>query len=109
MQYPDNISVYHRLASPEIRDSSLVLKSTIVSHKHQRSAARISEDIVIYDYRQGKRAEVPSWMSDVLHKANAQEHDSSEYWTRRRIEVDDMLDRLEAESIYSGKKEDMGV
>ena len=87
----------------------MVLKSTIISHKHQRAAARVEEDIVIYDYRQGKRAVVPNWMSEVLYQASKGEQDSGEYWTGRRVEVDGMLDQLEAGSVFSGKEEDMGV
>lgn len=67
--YPDYVSVYHKLRLPpsaQPSPSSLILDAVIFSHRHQRVAARTEEDIVVYDYRSAKKAEVPSFMQDVL-------------------------------------------
>lgn len=69
MTYPDRVSVYHKLRFPpsaQPSPSSLILDAVIFSHRHRRVAARIEEDIVIYDYRSARKTEMPPFMRDVL-------------------------------------------
>ncbi|KUI71699.1 hypothetical protein VM1G_06758 [Cytospora mali] len=69
MTYPDKVSVYHKLRfSPAAQPSpsSLILDAVVLSHRHRRVAARIEEDIVIYDYRSAKKAEMLPFMKSVL-------------------------------------------
>jgi hypothetical protein len=64
MVYPDTISVYHKIrARPEAdpAPSSFVLDCVVLSHQHRRPAARLEEDIVIYDYRKATKAAMPAF------------------------------------------------
>ena len=80
----------------------------MLSHNHQRPAARIAEDLVIYDYRLGKKVSLPPWVQSVFQKAAADEKESRRYWQAKRKELETKLKSLEESSILSGKKEDMG-
>ncbi|KAB5550865.1 thioesterase-like superfamily-domain-containing protein [Coniochaeta sp. 2T2.1] len=77
MTYPDRISVYHRLrhdpssssssspSSPE-PPSAFTLDCIVLSHNAQRIAARLEEDIVIYDYRKAGKTAMPGYMVDIF-------------------------------------------
>ena len=61
--------MYHRLrVSPESDPppTSLLLDGIVLSHKHRRVAARIREEVVIYDYRAAKKTETPGFMRGAL-------------------------------------------
>ena len=65
MTWPDHISVYHKLRSlPSSSTDSFILDVVILSELHQRAAARCVEDIVVYDYRQGKKTPLRPFMVD---------------------------------------------
>lgn len=69
MVYPDKISVYHKLRSRPEADpapSSFMLDCIVLSHQHRRIAARLEEDIVLYDYRAARKTGMPGFMLDVL-------------------------------------------
>lgn len=69
MVYPDNISVYHKLRTKPERDaapSAFMLDCVVLSHQHRRIAARLEEDIVIYDYKAAKKASMPPFMLDLF-------------------------------------------
>ncbi|KAK5132854.1 hypothetical protein LTR08_008570 [Meristemomyces frigidus] len=67
MTWPDRISVYHKLRTePTSGTDSFVLDVLIMSELHQRPAARSIEDIVVYDYRIGKKTPLKPFMIDVL-------------------------------------------
>ncbi|EMD00101.1 hypothetical protein BAUCODRAFT_40694, partial [Baudoinia panamericana UAMH 10762] len=67
MKYPDRVSVYHKLRSmPDDGQESFILDVLIMSDLQQRPAARCIEDIVIYDYRIGKKTPLPPWMLAVF-------------------------------------------
>ena len=67
MTWPDRIGVYHKLRSePTSGTDSFVLDVLIMSERHQRPAARCIEDIVVYDYRIGKKTPLKPFMIDVL-------------------------------------------
>ncbi|KAI4834263.1 hypothetical protein E4T44_08934 [Aureobasidium sp. EXF-8845] len=69
MTWPDHISVYHKLASePTAETDSFVLDVVIMSERQQRPAARCVEDIVVYDYRAGKKAPLLPFMVDAFRK-----------------------------------------
>jgi len=57
--------------------TSFTLDCVVLSHKHRRVAARLEEDIVIYDYRAGTKTELPRFAAEVfretfrLQEANA--------------------------------------
>ncbi|KAI0420309.1 thioesterase-like superfamily-domain-containing protein [Xylaria grammica] len=67
MTAPDTVSVYHKLSiRPEATHTSLLLDCVIISHRHRRVAARTSEDVAIYDYREARKTTLPGFMLDVL-------------------------------------------
>lgn len=63
MTWPDRISVYHKLRSnPGETTQSLILDVLILSEGKQRAAARCLEDVVVYDYRKGRKTTLPPFM-----------------------------------------------
>ncbi|KAK4960367.1 hypothetical protein LTR10_003262 [Elasticomyces elasticus] len=67
MTWPDHISIYHKIKSePTSGTSSFVLDVLIMSELHQRPAARLVEDIVVYDYTKGKKIPLPPFMLNVF-------------------------------------------
>ncbi|KAB5576064.1 thioesterase-like superfamily-domain-containing protein [Coniochaeta sp. 2T2.1] len=76
MTYPDRISVYHRLrhdpsstsssSSSSEPPSAFTLDCIVLSHNAQRIAARLEEDIVIYDYRKAGKTAMPGYMVDIF-------------------------------------------
>ena len=84
------------------------MRCLVLSHTHQRAAARIAEDVLVYDYRAGKKVALEPWVEDTFRKVADEERRAAEHWLTRRTEVDRWLFELESESIHSGKAEDMG-
>ncbi|KAI1424355.1 thioesterase-like superfamily-domain-containing protein [Xylaria sp. FL1777] len=85
MTAPDTISAYHRLRiCPEETHTSLILDCIILSHRHRRIAARTSEDIAIYDYREAKKTVFPGFMLDVLRDTWRRQEERAD-WARERI------------------------
>ena len=80
----------------------------VVSHKHQRPAARIVEDVVMYDYRLGQRTNLAPWAEEVLRNAAERERTSGSYWKGIRRRIQDDITGIEKETVLSGKEEDMG-
>lgn len=67
MKFPDKVTVYHKLATRPTDDmDAFVLDALILSEVHQRPAARCVEDLVVYDYRKGKKRSLPPFMADVF-------------------------------------------
>lgn len=66
MTYPDKISVYYKLVhAPPKASSNLIFDVLILSEAKQRAAARCHEDVVVYDYRTGRKvSELPQFMTD---------------------------------------------
>ncbi|EAS35250.2 uncharacterized protein CIMG_00604 [Coccidioides immitis RS] len=73
MTYPDKICVYHKLVHAPPSPSSpnpnaypgLIFDVLILSEAKQRAAARCHEDVVLYDYRVGRKvSELPNYMID---------------------------------------------
>lgn len=63
MTYPDHITVLHKLAAPPSSSTDhFILDVVIFSERHQRPAARLVEDIVVYDYVKGKKAPLKPFM-----------------------------------------------
>jgi acyl-CoA thioesterase FadM len=76
LQYPDRVTVIHRLLQePKRGMDALHLEAVVLSETHQRVAAKITEDIAVYDYRVGKKAPLPDFMVEVLlEEWKAQQH-----------------------------------
>ncbi|KAI1115788.1 thioesterase-like superfamily-domain-containing protein [Nemania sp. NC0429] len=85
MTAPDRISVYHKLSTlPEATHTSLLLDCVIISHGHRRIAARTTEDIAIYDYREAKKTVLPPFMLSTLRDTWRQQEEQAA-WARGRI------------------------
>lgn len=67
MTWPDHVSVFHKLRDQPTSDTdSFILDVMILSERQQRPAARCVEDIVVYDYKAGKKAPLPPYMADQM-------------------------------------------
>ncbi len=63
MTWPDHVSVFHKLSYlPSASESSFILDVMIVSELHQRPSARCVEDIVVYDYKKGRKVAIRDFM-----------------------------------------------
>lgn len=68
--WPDSITVLHKLAERPTTDStSVVMEAVILSHAHQRPAARCFEDVVVYDYTRGSKTTLPPFIVQELSDA----------------------------------------
>jgi predicted metal-dependent RNase len=69
LRYPDRITVLHKLLTePKEGMDALHLEAVVLSETHQRIAARITEDIAVYDYRIGKKAPLPPFVIQSLRQ-----------------------------------------
>lgn len=73
LTYPDRISVYHKLAyppdsaaGPSSSTDPLRLEAIVLSHRHKRVAARVWEEVVVYDYQAASKTRVLPFMRHVL-------------------------------------------
>ncbi|KAJ4167524.1 hypothetical protein NW754_011341 [Fusarium falciforme] len=71
--FPDRVSVFHKITKPPEPDSDhFILEAIILSEYHYRTAARLTEEIGIYDHIEGKKTtlkpnqaadkEIDEWM-----------------------------------------------
>lgn len=101
MTYPDKVSVYHKLRFPPSQQpspSSLILDAIILSHRHRRASAKIEEDIVIYDYKSGRKTGMLPFMKDVLEDTFRQQ-EAERVRARARIsELTRTVEKLEKDT-----------
>jgi acyl-CoA thioesterase FadM len=111
MTWPDRISVFHKLrALPRPGDHSFILDVVILSELQQRPAARCEEDIVVYDYRVGKKAEIMGFMMDEFEKTWREQEEMKAKAERRIGELEAVVRGLEKETWdKEGAVEDMGA
>ncbi|KAF2827675.1 hypothetical protein CC86DRAFT_369759 [Ophiobolus disseminans] len=63
MKWPDRVTVLHKLRNkPQSDADHFILDVLILSEVHRRPAARCVEDIVVYDYRKGKKSPLAPFM-----------------------------------------------
>lgn len=110
MTWPDRISVFHKLREmPGRADSSMLLDVLILSEGKQRPAARCVEDVVVYDYKAGRKSVCPEWM---LRQFQIQFDEQEEAKRVNTAKVQAILDKvrwLEQQSWDRvDAKEDMG-
>lgn len=101
MTYPDRISVYHKLRDhPDSAPSptSMRLDAIVLSHRHRRVAAAISEDVVVYDYKAAKRTEVLPFMKEVLGNTHDLQNQEKTRARRRIWELIGAVTKLERET-----------
>ena len=110
MTWPDHISVFHKLRSlPSPSDSSFILDVMILSELHQRPAARCVEDIVVYDYKKGRKTELRPFMMEAFHETWERQEDAKRRVGERIKILDEEVRALERETWdREGAVEDMG-
>lgn len=110
MKWPDRISIYHKLRSePTAGTEAFVLDVIIMSELHQRPAARMVEDIVVYDYRKTKKSPLPPFMLDVFRDTWRLQEEAKASCSRRVTELHEHVRQLELD-IWDrdGAVEDLG-
>lgn len=84
MTWPDRITVYHKLrADPPASATSFALDVVVLSERHRRPAARIAEDIVVYDYRAGRKRALPPFMLAAFQETWRLQEESGLKWRTR--------------------------
>ncbi|OBT74555.1 hypothetical protein VF21_07559 [Pseudogymnoascus sp. 05NY08] len=110
MAWPDKVSVFHKLRKiPAEGESSFVLDAMILSEREQRPAARCLEDIVVYDYRVGKKIALRPFMLEAFEKLYREQEEAREKNTRRVLQILDDVRQMEKDSWdRADAKEDLG-
>ncbi|KAG9228217.1 thioesterase-like superfamily-domain-containing protein [Amylocarpus encephaloides] len=110
MTWPDKVSVFHKLSSlPSPTDSHFNLDVLIVSERRQRVAARCEEDIVIYDYKKGKKVPLRPFMIEAFKKTWEEQEKEKSRVMERISNIDGALKGWEKQTWdRSDAVEDMG-
>lgn len=110
MTWPDRVSVFHKLRKmPTPGESSFVLDAMILSEREQRPAARCLEDMVVYDYRVGKKIPLRPFMLEAFERVYREQVEARETNTRRVLKILDDVRQLEKGSWdRPDAKEDFG-
>ncbi|UCK57367.1 hypothetical protein AFCA_000296 [Aspergillus flavus] len=102
MKYPDEVTVYHKVAhdpsSSHSHKDAFHLQAVIISEAKQRPAARVHEDLVIYDYKRGKKAEMPPFMLDQFKSTWELQEKAKTFWQQRILDIEARVRTLEMES-----------
>jgi hypothetical protein len=87
-----------------------VLDVLILSEAHRRPAARCVEDIVVYDYKLGKKSAMPQFMLEKFQQTFEMQEQAKEKYSARVRGLLERVERLEKESWdREGAVEDLGV
>ena len=99
MDWPNRISVYHKLHSPpSLNDGSFVLNVMITSDKHRRPAARCLETLVVYDYSRKSKSPLKTFMIENFQRTFALQEESRERNQRLLQNLFARTDKLERQS-----------
>ena len=110
MAFPDKISVFHKLrAAPDSSTGSFILDVVILSELHRRPAARCVEDLLVYDYRKGKKVSMPPFMVERFQETFQLQEEAKKKYGGRIIELIERVKQLEKGSWDKvNAEEDMG-
>ena len=110
MKYPDHISVYHKLGvEPKPGTDAFSFDALVLSELHQRAAARVTEDCVLYDYQKGKKTTFKPFMLEILRETWRLQEEAKHTNSARVQGLLDRIRTLEAESWdRADAVEDMG-
>ena len=112
MVYPDKISVYHKLRTRPSSDpapSAFMLDCVVLSHQHRRIAARLEEDIVVYDYRAAGKTAMPGFMVDSFRQTYGMQEAETVRARAKIWELIGTVEKLEKETWdRDGAVEDLG-
>jgi len=111
MTSPDTVSAHHRLSiRPEADHTSLFLDCLIFSHKHRRAAARTTEEVAIYDYREARKTTLPSFALSVLQDTWQRQNEQAASARQRAWDLLDEVESLEKDTWdRADAVEDLGV
>lgn len=99
MTWPDHISVFHKLRFLPHKDtSSFILDVMILSELHQRPAARCVEDIVVYDYRIGKKIPMRPFMKDAFEQTWREQEEAKRMNGKKIEALENIVRELEKET-----------
>ncbi|KAF2096765.1 hypothetical protein NA57DRAFT_78358 [Rhizodiscina lignyota] len=110
MEFPDKITVFHKLrSSPDATTESFILDVIILSELHRRPAARCFEDLLVYDYKNGKKVALPPFIVENFKETFRLQEEAKEKNGKRVRELIERVGRLEKGSWdRADAKEDMG-
>jgi hypothetical protein len=110
MEWPDRVTVYHKLRSPPPSAAdSFLLDVIMLSELHRRPAARCVEDIVMYDYRSGVRTPLRPFMRKVFNETFQLQEKAKYKYGERVKHLIERVERLEKGSWdRADAKEDLG-
>lgn len=99
MTFPDHVSVYHKLRhAPDEKMDHFILDVIILSELHQRPAARCVEDIVVYDYKKGKKAPLRPFMVDMFKETFRLQEEAKKTNGERIRKLHERVEALERET-----------
>jgi hypothetical protein len=111
MTWPDRISVYHKLRHrPAATQDTFVLDVVILSERQQRAAARCKEEIVMYDYKKGKKTKLLPFMLEAFEETYHLQEQAKAKYTKQVFDLLGQVEILEKESWNRpDAKEDFGT
>ncbi|KAF4256217.1 hypothetical protein CNMCM8057_004162 [Aspergillus fumigatus] len=101
MTYPDKVTVYHKLVhDPSAQQSQYAfdLQAIILSEARQRPAARVHEDIVVYDYKQNKKTTLPPFVEAQFQIIWDLQERARKHWQQQILDIETQVRKLEVES-----------
>ncbi|KAF2233690.1 hypothetical protein EV356DRAFT_503199 [Viridothelium virens] len=110
MKWPDRVSVYHKLRElPSESTDSFILDVIILSELHRRVAARCTEDIVVYDYRNAKKVPLRPFMVESFQDTFRLQEQAKHEYSAAMARLMDQVRELEKDSWdRADAKEDFG-
>jgi hypothetical protein len=101
MTYPDKVTVYHKLVhNPSTQQSQFAfdLQAMVLSEARQRPAARVHEDIVVYDYKQNKKTTLPAFVEAQFRTMWDVQERARKHWQQQILDIETQVRKLEVES-----------
>jgi hypothetical protein len=96
MTWPDHITVLHKLRTlPQHSTDHFILDVLILSELHQRPAARCIEDIVVYDYKIGRKAPLKPYMVEAFQQTFDEQEKARERNLGRMRDIEEGVRQLE--------------
>jgi acyl-CoA thioesterase FadM len=100
--FPDRITVLHKLRPILKPDAdSFTLDALILSEKNRRVAAKCVEEIVVYDYRLGKKAPMDDWVYEGLSRILEEQELWKQQCQLKLRELDGVVQDVERQNGYT--------
>jgi len=110
MTWPDKVTVFLKVREvPREGENAFVLDVVILSEREQRVAARCEEDIVVYDYRVGRKVPIRGFMMRAFERSWRKQEEEKGRVERRVAEVEGLVREIERGTWdREGAVEDLG-